>query len=117
VAQKSAYDLWLSRNLKHAQLVRAEGIQGSYDLFVAQKLDVLSGLKPRLVSDAEKLPGSRVLEGQFTAVQQAIGTPKNRAAGAKYLREFVEDCKASGLVAEAIARHAVRGVSVAPRAG
>ena len=116
VAQKSAYDLWLSRNLKHAQLVRAEGIQGSYDLFVAQKLEVLSGLKPRLVADAEKLPGSRVLEGQFTAVQQAIGTPKNRAAGAKYLREFVEDAKASGLVAAAIARHAVRGVSVAPGA-
>lgn len=117
VAQKSAYDLWLSRNLKHAQLVRAEGIQGSYDLFVAQKLEVLSGLKPRLVADAERLPGSRVLEGQFTAIQQAIGTPKDRAAGAKYLREFVEDCKASGLVAAAIARHAVRGVSVAPRAG
>jgi polar amino acid transport system substrate-binding protein len=78
---------------------------------------VLSGLKPRLVADAEKLPGSRVLEGQFTAVQQAIGTPKNRAAGAEYLREFVEDCKTSGLVAAAIARHAVRGVSVAPGAG
>ena len=116
VAQKSAYDLYLSRNLKHAQLVRAEGIQGSYDLFVDQKLDVLSGLKPRLVTDAEKLPGSRVLEGQFTAVQQAIGTPKSREAGAKYLREFAEDAKASGLVAAAIARHGVRGVSVAPPA-
>jgi len=116
VAQKSAYDLYLSRNLKHAQLVRAEGIQGSYDLFVDQKLDVLSGLKPRLVTDAEKLPGSRVLEGQFTAVQQAIGTPKSREAGARYLREFAEDAKASGLVAAAIARHGVRGVSVAPPA-
>ncbi len=116
VAQKSAYDLYLSRNLKHAQLLRAEGIQGSYDLFIEQKLEVLSGLKPRLVTDAEKLPGSRVLEGQFTAVQQAIGTPKGREAGAKYLREFAEDAKASGLVAEAIARHGVRGVSVAPRA-
>jgi len=116
VAQKSAYDLYLSRNLKHAQLVRAEGIQGSYDLFIAQKLDVLSGLKPRLVTDAEKLPGSRVLEGQFTAVQQAIGTPKSREAGARYLREFAEDAKASGLVAAAIARHGVRGVSVAPPA-
>jgi polar amino acid transport system substrate-binding protein len=116
VAQKSAYDLYLSRNLKHAQLMRAEGIQGSYDLFVAQKLEVLSGLKPRLVTDAEKLPGSRVLEGQFTAVQQAIGTPKGREAAAKYLREFAEDAKASGLVAEAIARHGVRGVSVAPKA-
>jgi polar amino acid transport system substrate-binding protein len=116
VAQKSAYDLYLSRNLKHAQLVRAEGIQGSCDLFIAQKLEVLSGLKPRLVTDAEKLPGSRVLEGQFTAVQQAIGTPKSREAGAKYLREFAEEAKASGLVAEAIARHGVRGVSVAPKA-
>jgi len=116
VAQKSAYDLFLSRNLKHAQLLRAEGIQGSYDLFIAQKLEVLSGLKPRLVTDAEKLPGSRVLDGQFTAVQQAIGTPKSREAGAKYLREFAEDAKASGLVAEAIARHGVRGVSVAPKA-
>jgi len=116
VAQKSAYDLYLSRNLKHAQLVRAEGIQGSYDLFIAQKLEVLSGLKPRLVTDAEKLPGSRVLDGQFTAVQQAIGTPKSREAGAKYLREFAEEAKASGLVAEAIARHGVRGVSVAPKA-
>jgi polar amino acid transport system substrate-binding protein len=102
--------------LKHAQLVRAEGIQGSYDLFVAQKLEVLSGLKPRLVADAEKLPGSRVLEGQFTAVQQAIGTPRSRAAAARYLRVFVEDVKASGLVAEAILRNAVQGVSVAPAA-
>ena len=116
VASKSAYDLYLSRNLKHAQLVRAEGIEASYELFVAQKLEVLSGLKPRLVADAEKLPGSRVLEGQFTAIQQAIGTPKSREAGAKYLREFAEDAKASGLVAQAIARHGVRGVSVAPKA-
>ena len=117
VAAKSAYDLYLSRSLKHAQLVRAEGIDASYELFVAQKLDVLSGLKPRLVADAEKLPGSRVLEGQFTAIQQAVGTPKQRAAGASYLREFAEDAKASGLVAQAIARHAVRGVSVGPAAG
>ena len=116
VASKSAYDLYLSRNLKHAQLVRAEGIEASYQLFVAQKLEALSGLKPRLVADAEKLPGSRVLEGEFTAIQQAIGTPKPRAAGAKYLREFAEDAKASGLVARAIARHGVRGVSVAPAA-
>jgi polar amino acid transport system substrate-binding protein len=116
VASKSAYDLYLSRSLKHARLVRAEGIDASYELFVAQKLEVLSGLKPRLTADAEKLPGSRVLEGQFTAVQQAIGTPKQRAAGAKYLREFAEEAKASGLVAQAIGRHGVRGVSVAPAA-
>jgi polar amino acid transport system substrate-binding protein len=116
VASKSAYDLYLSRSLKHAKLVRAEGIDASYELFVAQRLEVLSGLKPRLVADAETLPGSRVLEGQFTAIQQAIGTAKRRAAGAGYLREFAEEAKASGLVAQAIARHGVRGVSVAPAA-
>ncbi len=116
VAAKAAYDLWLSRNIKHATLVRAEGIDASYDIFVSQRLDALSGLKPRLVSDAERLPGSRILEGQFTAVQQAIGTPRSREAGAKYLRGFVEDAKASGLVAKAIEENDVRGVSVAPAA-
>jgi polar amino acid transport system substrate-binding protein len=116
VADKSAYDLYLSRTLKHAELVRAPGIDASYDLFVAQKLDVLSGLKPRLLADAERLRGSRILEGRFTAIQQAIGTPVDRGAAAAYLREFGEDVKASGLVAEAIARHGVRGVNVAPKA-
>jgi polar amino acid transport system substrate-binding protein len=116
VAEKSAYDLFLTRNLEHAQLVRTEGIEGSYQLFVKEKLEALAGLKPRLVSDAERLPGSRVLEGQCTSVKQSIGTPKGRDAGAKYLREFVEDVKASGFVVRAIAENGVRGVSVAPSA-
>ena len=114
VSARSAYDLYLSRNLKHAQLVRAEGLSASFDLFVAQKPDVLSGLLPRLTADVTRLPGARILEGRFTAVQQAIGTPKARAAAAAWLREFVADIKASGLVARAIARHGIKGVSVAP---
>jgi polar amino acid transport system substrate-binding protein len=114
VSARSAYDLYLSRTLKHAKLERAEGIDASYDLFVKSKLDVLAGLKPRLVSDAEKLPGARVLDGQVTGVQQALGTAKARAAGAKYLHEFIEDAKRSGLVAKTIDRHGVRGVTVAP---
>jgi len=116
VNAKSAYDLYLTRNLQRAKLFRAPTIDASYDLFVNDKLDVLAGLKPRLVMDAEKLPGSRVLEGRFSAVQQSIGTPQGRPSGAKYLREFAEDAKASGFVAKAIERHAVRGVSVAPPA-
>ena len=116
VAEKSAYDLYLTRNLKHAKLVRTEGIDGSYELFIKGKLEALAGLKPRLVTDAEKLPGSRVLEGQCTSVKQSIGTLHGREAGAKYLREFVEDAKASGLVARLIAQYGVRGVSVAPPA-
>ena len=113
-AARSAYDLYLSRNLKHAQLVRAEGLPASFDLFVAEKLDVLSGLLPRLTTDVARLPGARILEGRFTAIQQAIGTPKARAAGAAYLREFVADIKASGLVADLIARHGIKGIAVAP---
>jgi polar amino acid transport system substrate-binding protein len=114
VAQKSAYDLYLTRNLKHAKLVRADGIDASYRLFVEQKLEALAGLKPRLVSDAEKLPGSRVLAGRFSTVQQSIGTPREREAALEYLRKFVADAKASGLVAGTIEKHGVRGVAVAP---
>jgi polar amino acid transport system substrate-binding protein len=114
VSARSAYDLYLSRTLKNAELVRAEGIDGSHELFLKQKLDVLAGLKPRLVSDAEKLPGARVLDGQITGVQQACGTTRARVAGAKYLGEFIEDVKRSGLVAKTIDKHGVRGVSVAP---
>ena len=111
---RSAYDLYLSRSLKHATLVRAEGLPASYDLFVKEKLDALSGLLPRLTADVARLPGARILDGRFTAIQQAIGTPKARTAGAAYLRDFVAEIKSSGLVAKLIARHGVKGISVAP---
>jgi len=114
-AAKSAYDLFLSRSLQRARLMRVEGIDASFELFVRERLEALAGLKPRLLMDAQKLSGSRVLDGRFTAIQQAIGTPKDRNAGARYLREFVEDVKSSGLVAWAIDKHDVRGVSVAPK--
>jgi polar amino acid transport system substrate-binding protein len=114
VAANSAYDLYLTRTLQRAKLVRAQGLEASYKLFVTEKLDALAGLKSLLLVEAEKAPGSRVLDGRFTAVQQSIGTPKGREAGAQYLREFVQNVKTRGLVAEAIARHGVRGVAVAP---
>jgi len=112
VSDRSAYDLFLTRTLGKAQLVRAQGIDASYQLFVEKKLDALAGLKPRLVGDAEKLPGSRVLEGQVTGVQQAVGTPKARSAAAAYLSEFVADLHKSGLVKKIAAGHGVRGVVV-----
>jgi len=116
VADKSAYHLYLSRSLKHSRLVTAQGIDASYQVFVDEKLEALAGLKPRLLTDVQKLPGARLLDGQFTAVQQAIGAPKDRVAAARYLSEFVEDVKASGLVAQIISRNDVQGVSVAPPA-
>src|SRR5215475_8479699 len=116
VAEQSAYGLYLARTIKYAKLVTTQGLDSSFDVFVAQKLEALAGLKPRLLTDVQKLPGARILDGQFTAVQQAIGTPKSREASARFLRAFVEDVKASGLVAEAISRNGAQGVSVAPPA-
>ena len=116
VPERSAYELYLTRSLKHAQLVREKGADNAFKRFADDKLDALAGLRPRLVTDHEKLPGSRLLEGRFTAVQQAVGTPKGRSAGAQYLREFVEDIKASGLVARTIESNGVRGLTVAPAA-
>ena len=116
VAARSAYDLYLTRYIQHAELVRVSGLNASYDLFVNEGLDALAGLRPRLMSDVQKLPGARLLDGKFTAVQQAIGTPRERDAGAAFLREFVEEAKAGGLVGELIERHGVRGLSVAPPA-
>jgi len=114
VAVNSAYDLYLARSLKHATRVPVQGIQASYDIFVKDKLEILAGLKPRLLDDAKTLPGSRILDGRFTVVQQSVGTPQGRPTAAKYLGEFAKDIKASGFIAQAIARHAVRGVTVAP---
>jgi polar amino acid transport system substrate-binding protein len=115
VSGKSAYDLFLSRRLKHAQLVRAPSPEAAFELIVAAKVDVLGGVRQHLVANAAKLPGSRVLEGRFMAIQQALGIPKGREAGVNYLREFIEDVKASGLVAQAIEKAGVRGVSIPPR--
>ena len=114
VSARSAYDLYLTRSLKHARLERVEGLDASFDLFTKNGLEVLAGLKPRLVSDAAKLPGSRILDGQVTGVQQAAGTRKTRAAGAKFLADFIEDVKRSGFVGKTIDKHGVKGVTVAP---
>ncbi len=114
ISNKSAYELFLTRSLKHAELVRIDGVEASYQQFIDKKLDVLAGLRPRLVSDVERLPGARILPGQFTAIQQAMGTPKARTAAAQVLLEFVAEMKASGFVAEAIERNQARGLTVAP---
>src|SRR3954465_4806153 len=116
VSGRSAYDLYLTRTIKSAHLVRAEGIPASFELFVDQRLGALAALRPGLMRDAQELPGSRVLDGQFTAVQQSIGVPKKHTAAARLLREFVEDVKRSGLVAELVSKHGVKGVRVAPPA-
>nr|WP_314074133.1 ABC transporter substrate-binding protein [uncultured Roseococcus sp.] len=114
VSARSAYDLWLERNIHQATLIRAEGLDAAVQLFAEQKLEVLAGLRPRLLTDAEFFPGSRILEGNFMAVQQAIGTTRGHPAAEAFLRDFVEEAKRSGLVARFIQEHGVKGLSVAP---
>jgi polar amino acid transport system substrate-binding protein len=116
VPERSAYELYLSRTIKHAELVREKGSDNALKRLQSDKLDALAGLRPRLVTDHESYPGSRILEGRFTAVQQAAGTPKGRNAGFQYLREFIEDIKASGLVAKTIEKNNIRGLTVAAKA-
>ena len=117
VSARSAYELWLSDNIQKAELKLAQGLDGSLDLFVEEKLEALAGLRPRLITDIEKLPGARILDGQFTAVQQAMGTKPDRVAAASYLRGFVEEMKANGFVRGLIEKHGVVGrLSVAPPA-
>jgi polar amino acid transport system substrate-binding protein len=113
---KSGYDLYLSRTLKQAQLVRIAGTAAAYKHFVTEKLDVFAGLKPELLKYAADLPGSRILDGRFSVVQHTAGTVRGRDAGAAYLTEFVEEVKASGLVAQWIVKSGVKGLSVAPPA-
>lgn len=116
VAGRSAYGLWLDRNIRHAELVRADSLGGATEQFIQGKLEALAGLRPGLLADLAKLPGARIIEGKFSAVQQAIGTAKRNTAGASCLSDFVEEAKASGLIARLIERHKVRGLSVAPPA-
>jgi polar amino acid transport system substrate-binding protein len=116
VTGRSAYGLWMERNVKKATLVRTDTLDSALEKFVADKLDALAGLRPRLIADVQKLPGARILDGQFTAVQQAIGTARKNAAAAAFLRSFVEEAKATGFVKGLIERHKVVGLSVAPPA-
>ena len=111
---RAAYTLYLQRTLRHATLVEADGLQGSFDLFARGGLDALAGLKPRLLEDVQKIPGARLLEGRFTAVQQAMGVTKDHAAAATYLAAFAEEIKSSGLLRSLIEKHGARGLTIAP---
>ncbi len=117
VSAGAAYALWLERNIKHATLIQVPGGGNSaLQKFIDEKMDVFAGLRPGLLGDVEKLPGARILAGQFMAVQQAIGTAKQNDAAFAFLKDFVEEAKRTGLVAQFIEQHKVRGLSVAPAA-
>ena len=111
---KSAYDHWLQRNLKHATLVHADSLQASNELFLSEKLDALAGLKTGLVSFSKKVPGSRILDGQFTGIQQAVATKKSNLEAIEFLSTCVAEFIRSGLVTNLIEQYKVQGLCAAP---
>ncbi|WP_295534300.1 transporter substrate-binding domain-containing protein [uncultured Pseudacidovorax sp.] len=117
VGKGSAYDLYLTRALKAATIERAPSSPAVVDTFIAEGADVAAGVKQQLQADAARIGGLRLLPGRFMVIQQAMGTPASRGeAAAAVLAAFVEEAKASGFVAEALARHGIEGASVAPAA-
>jgi polar amino acid transport system substrate-binding protein len=117
VSKGSAYGLWLENNVQKAELCPIVGGDAAFDQFVNDKMDALASLRPRLLTEKDKLPGSRILDGQFSAVQQAVGVNKNNPEAYEWLKGFVEDAKASGMIAGFIETHGVQGkLSVAPPA-
>jgi polar amino acid transport system substrate-binding protein len=105
VSNKSAYDLFLTRSVKRAQLVRAPGPEASVELFFKDNLDALAGIRPMLMDVARSRPGYRLLEGSFTSVRQAIGVPRGRDAAARYLEQFVQEVKNTGFVDEVVRKN------------
>ncbi len=110
---RAAYTLYLQRTLRRAQVVEADGIAGAAALFAQGGYDALAGLTPRLREDVRAMPGTRLLPGRFTAVQQAIGVRKERTAAAAYLAAFTREIRTSGLLAGLIATHKAEGLTIA----
>ncbi len=109
VKNRSAYDLWLTDNLKNAELVRVESIDASFDTFVKDKLEVLAGLRPALQKQQAQMSGAVILDGSFTAIQQSIGCKPDMPEAAAYIRDFVVRMIQTGSVGDAIKRHGVNG--------
>ncbi len=116
VGDRSAYDLYLTRTLKRAQLVRVPTSPEAIDIFLKDKLEAAAGVKQPLLQFAKTHPNVRVMDGRFMAIEQAMGTPKGREAGMLYLREFVEEMKSSGFVARGLEKSGQGDATVAPRA-
>ena len=109
VASRTAYGLWLERNIHNAELIQVEGVGNSFDVFSNENLDALAGLRPALIDDVKKIPGAKILEGQFMSVQQAIGTSNKNIKSSIYIAKFVEEMKKNGYVQKLIDKHNVNG--------
>ena len=109
VKERAAYDLWLTDNLKHAELVRVSSIDESFEVFAEQKLEVLAGLRPALLKQQERMPGSTIMDEPFTAVQQSVGCKPGNPEAAEFINNFVRQAISSGLIQQLIEKHSVTG--------
>jgi polar amino acid transport system substrate-binding protein len=116
VGNKSAYDLYLTRTLKRAQLIRVPTSPEAIAVFLRDRLEAAAGVKQPLLQFAKTHPNVRVMDGRFMVIEQAMGTPKGRETGARYLREFIEEMKASGFVARGLEKSGQSDATVAPKA-
>ena len=116
VGRGSAYDLYLTHELKKASLVHAPTSPAVTDMMVAEKIEVAAGVKQQLQADAKRVPGVRLLDGRFMVINQAMAIPKGRPAGTAYVAAFIEEMKSTGFVADALKRHGIEGAMVAPPA-
>jgi polar amino acid transport system substrate-binding protein len=114
VGRGSVYDLFLTREIKHASIVRIEGSPRVVDEFLSRNLDVAANVKQQLEADAKRVGGVRLLPGRFMQIEQAMGVPKGRTAAQAWLSTYIEDMKRSGFVADALRRHRIEGAAVAP---
>jgi polar amino acid transport system substrate-binding protein len=114
VGKGAAYDLYLSRSLRSAQLVRAATSSAAVDLFLSDELDAAAGVRQPLEKAARENPALRVLPGSFTTILQAVGLPRTRSGGLLYLTRFIEEMKATGFVAEALRASGQADAQVAP---
>ena len=116
VGKGSAYDLYLTREIKHATLLRAASSQAVVDDFMSGKGNVAAGVKQQLESDATRYEGLRMLPGRFMVINQAIGIPKARPQYEKttaYLSDLITQLKQSGFVAKSMHEHKIEGAKVA----
>lgn len=117
VGRGSAYDLHLSRALKAAQILRTPTSPTVVDRFLAENADVAAGVKQQMQADAARIGGLRLLPGRFMVIEQAMGVQAGRGAAVEqWLKDFVEQAKSSGFVAQSLARHGIQGAQVAPAA-
>ncbi|MBY8976500.1 transporter substrate-binding domain-containing protein [Rhodobacteraceae bacterium NNCM2] len=107
VCDRSAYDLYLKRTLKHAELVRGEGLDGTFEMFRHDKMQVLAGLRPALIGNADSVPGGRILPGRYMSVQQSIGVKPSSTHALAYINDFLAEARDSGLIASLLDRHGV----------